>query len=349
MGIIFAVLIFGTLILVHEFGHYLLAKLSGIVVLEFSLGMGPRLCSIERGGTRYSLKLFPFGGSCQMLGEDMADLQEGSFGSKSVWKRIAVVAAGPLFNFLLALGMAVILVGSIGWDEPIILGVYEDYPACEAGMQAGDVITSINGKKIDLYREVSEYIDMHQDILSSGKAIPVTWQRGEEKYTAELTPKDNGSGRYILGIQGTSSFRVKGGLRQTLRHSVLEVRYAVTTVIRGLQMIGRRQVTVDDMAGPVGIAGMIGETYQESKPDGMFYVWINMLNIAILLSANLGVVNLLPLPALDGGRLLFLLIEALRRKRMDPELEGKIHLVGMLLLLALMAVIMGNDIRRLFV
>ena len=153
MSIVIALLVFSVIILFHEFGHFLLAKLNKITVVEFSLGMGPRLLSFEAGGTRYSWKLLPFGGSCMMLGEDGEEEEEGSFGSKSVWARMSVIAAGPIFNFLLAFIMALFIVGNLGYDVPVLLNVTEGMPAADAGLQAGDRIVKMNGKRIHLYRE----------------------------------------------------------------------------------------------------------------------------------------------------------------------------------------------------
>ena len=144
MSIVIALLVFSVIILFHEFGHFLLAKLNKITVVEFSLGMGPRLLSFEAGGTRYSWKLLPFGGSCMMLGEDGEEEEEGSFGSKSVWARMSVIAAGPIFNFLLAFIMALFIVGNLGYDVPVLLNVTEGMPAADAGLQAGDRIVKMN-------------------------------------------------------------------------------------------------------------------------------------------------------------------------------------------------------------
>ena len=349
MSIVFGIIIFSVIVLFHEFGHFLLAKLNHVVVVEFSLGMGPRLFSFEKGGTRYSLKLLPFGGSCVMLGEDLGDMSEGTFGSKSVWARIAIVAAGPVFNFILAWILACIMVGSVGVDRPVILDVTEDYPAQQAGLEAGDTILSINGKRVWLYREVSDFVNNHQALMASGDPVRVAYSRDGEKAAVLIVPKKDESGRYKLGIVGSSYYRYPVGPGEVLLYGAAEVRYWIRAVFDGLRLMFTGQVGLNDVSGPVGIVEVIDETYEESKEDGAFYVWINMLNLAVLLSANLGVMNLLPIPALDGGRLLFFLVEVIRRKRLDPELEGRIHLVGLAVLLALMVLILANDVRRISV
>ena len=161
MSIILALFIFSLIIIIHELGHFLLAKYNGVTVLEFSLGMGPRILSTVKGGTRYSWKLLPFGGSCAMLGEDEATTEEGSFGSKSVWARISVIAAGPIFNFILAFLLSLFIIGSIGYDAPVISYVGEGTPAAEAGIQVGDRILKMNNQKIHVAREITGYTLYH--------------------------------------------------------------------------------------------------------------------------------------------------------------------------------------------
>lgn len=341
MSIVIALLVFSVIILFHEFGHFLLAKLNKITVVEFSLGMGPRLLSFEAGGTRYSWKLLPFGGSCMMLGEDGEEEEEGSFGSKSVWARMSVIAAGPIFNFLLAFIMALFIVGNLGYDVPVLLNVTEGMPAADAGLQVGDRIVKMNGKRIHLYREVQNYSMFHQ-----GETVVFQYERDGELHEATVAPElMNGSYKY--GIGGNINYRQKTNVLETLEYSAYEVYYWIDTTVSSLGLLFKGGVQLDDMSGPVGVVDAIGTTYQESRDEGAFYVWMNLLNIAILLSANLGVMNLLPIPALDGGRLIFLIVEAIRRKRVEPELEAKIHFAGLMLLMLLMVVVMFNDVKKL--
>lgn len=344
MSIILALFIFSLIIIIHELGHFLLAKYNGVTVLEFSLGMGPRILSTVKGGTRYSWKLLPFGGSCAMLGEDEATTEEGSFGSKSVWARISVIAAGPIFNFILAFLLSLFIIGSIGYDAPVISYVGEGTPAAEAGIQVGDRILKMNNQKIHVAREITGYTLYHPN----EETITVTWEHEGEKKTADITLQmDEEVGRKLMGIY-VSGARTKLGPVGVLKYSAYEVKYWIATTLDGLKLLISGRLGLNDMSGPVGVVNMIGSTYNESKADGGFYVWLNMLNISILLTANLGVMNLLPLPALDGGRLVFLFLEAIRRKRIDPEKEGMVHMIGLLALMALMVVIMFNDVRKLF-
>ena len=342
MGIILAILVFGTIVFVHELGHFLLAKANGIRVDEFSIGMGPRLLSKVKGETRYSLKLFPIGGSCMMGEDDVDDMSEGSFNSKSVWARMAVVVAGAAFNFILAFVFAVIIVGYAGYDEPVISGTVEGYSAEAEGMRAGDRIVKMNGKKIHLWREVTYYNMFHQ-----GETVDLLYERGGEKYEVTIVPKQDEDGNYLLGVLSPGEY-TKANVLAAMQYGVYEVKFWICTTIESLKMLVTGGVGIDQLSGPVGIVDVVDETYQQSKSYGFLVVLMQMLNIGILLSANLGVMNLLPLPALDGGRLVFLIIEAIRGKRVPPDKEGIVHFVGMILLFALMIFVLFNDLKRIF-
>ena len=426
MKIIIALLVFSVIILFHELGHFLLAKRNNIAVTEFSLGMGPRLLSTEKGGTRYSLKLFPIGGSCMMVGEDDDDNTEGSFNNASVWARISVVAAGPIFNFILAFVFAMTITSVVGYDPAKVLQVTEGSPAAEAGLREGDVITEFQGRHISIGRDLDSYMNLHglQD-----EEISLTYKRDGKKY--DITYTADSEKRYMLGfyymtegepqitqvmigspmaeagvmpgdiireINGVAVadakelqeylsghpldgsevtlgmerdgkvetivatpqmtktvdsgfvyniYREKTNFSGVMKYSAVEVRYWISSTIESLMMLVKGQFSMNDLAGPVGIINVIGDSYEEAKEEGAVMVWMQMLYWAILLSANLGVMNLLPIPALDGGRLVFLLIEAVRKKRLNPNVEGMIHFAGFMLLMLLMVFVMFNDFRRL--
>lgn len=341
MRIILALLIFSVIVIVHELGHFLLAKYNGITVTEFSVGMGPRLLSAEWGGTRYSLKLLPFGGSCMMVGEEEESSDEGSFGSKSVWARIAVVAAGPIFNFILAFVLSVIIVGNLGYDDTVIQ-VTPGFPAAEAGMQDGDEIVRMGGSRTMLYREISLFNSMHQ-----GSAAEVTYRRDGQKYTVTLTPVKDENGFYRYGFEKMNT-RTKGNVLQVFKYSAAELRYYLKATVESLAMLFRGRVGLDDMSGPVGIVDAIGDTYEANRADGWYYVTLSMIMMSILLSVNLGVMNFLPIPALDGGRLVFLVIEAIRGRALPQEKESMVHFVGFMFLMGLMVVILMNDVKNIF-
>ena len=342
MGIILAILVFGIIVFIHELGHFLLAKANKIRVDEFSLGMGPRLVSFVKGETRYSLKLLPLGGSCMMGEDDVDDMSEGSFNSKSVWARMSVVVAGAVFNFLLALIFSMIVIGYTGYDEPVISGVVEGFPAQEAGLTEGDRIVKMNNKKINIWREISYYNMFHP-----GETVDLVYERDGEKRETTITPKKDEDGNYLIGITSPAQYE-KANLLTAVQYGIYEVKFWICTTLESLKMLVTGDVGVDQLSGPVGIVSVVDETYQQSKSYGVIIVIMQMLNIGILLSANLGVVNLLPLPALDGGRLIFMIVEAIRGKRVPPDKEGWVHGIGMILLLALMAYVMFNDVKKLF-
>lgn len=362
MGIIFFILIFCVVVVAHEFGHFIIAKANGIHVVEFSIGMGPTLLHFDRNGTCYSLKLLPIGGACMFEGEDGFNqddaAQSGEQGSGTVdfanigkygkafpdapvFARIATVLAGPIFNFILAFFLSLFIVGSIGTDLPVVGNVLEGGGAEAAGMMPGDVIVKLNRHNIHLFREISI-----EAMLSDGSPVHVTYERDGELYDTVLPPVySDEAGRYYYGISMTGGY-TKLSPPKVILYSGYEVKYWIDTTIKSLGMLLSGKAGVKDLSGPVGMADTVGDIYNESKSDGAFYVWLNMLNFAILLSANLGVLNLIPFPALDGGRLFIYLIELIRRKPLPLEKEGIINFVGFALLMLLMVVVLYNDIAR---
>lgn len=426
LNILVAIIIFSVIVVFHELGHFLLAKKNGIEVTEFSLGMGPRLLSTVKGNTRYSLKLFPIGGSCMMVGEDGEEDGPGSFGHASVWGRISVVAAGPIFNFILAFVFALVITSVMGYDPPKVLSVEENSPAEEAGLQVGDIITSFQGKPISIGRDISLYeslYGMQQDqikmtVKRDGKKIDLNFKAASEKkymlgfsYVPDGEPEitevfvDGAmmkagvlAGDVITAVDGTkvstgeelqtylgehplgenavtitvsrdgkekeftvqptvrtqvstgfvyNLYREKTNFFGVLKYSAVEVRYWISSTIDSLRLLIKGTFRVNDLSGPVGIVDAIGSSVEEAKSEGTVVMWMQMFYWAILLSANLGVMNLLPLPALDGGRLVFLLIEAVTKKKVNPNIEGMIHFAGFVLLMALMVFVFMNDIKRL--
>ncbi|MBT9778312.1 PDZ domain-containing protein [Clostridium sp. MCC353] len=344
---IVAFLVFGLIVLIHEFGHFLFAKLNGIKVVEFSIGMGPRLYSFMKGETRYSLKILPFGGSCMMLGEDEEESDDRAFNNKSVWARISVIAAGPVFNFILAFLFAVIIVGVAGYDPPEVAGTMEGYPAAEAGLETGDMITRLNDQKIKTYRDVMVYLAFHQ-----GEDLRVTYERPSvgKTYQTLITPKySKEEGSYLMGLQFYGTYQKTGSFMEMLEYSVYEIEYNVRSTIQGLGMLIQRKIKPEDaVAGPIKIVTMIGGTVNESRQYGLENMLLTVCNWCLILSASLGIMNLLPIPALDGGRLVFLIIEAVRGKPVDREKEGMIHMAGMVVLMTLMVLVLFNDIKSFF-
>ncbi len=363
-------LLIGLLIFTHELGHFLVAKANNIRVIEFMIGMGPVIFSYISGGTKYSLRLIPMGGACVMDGMDeinvpkkdtseeeddeeeeedneryWVDENDGriKFRQASVWARLATIVAGPLFNFIFAFLLAVIVVGTCPEDLPVIQNVMPGYPMAEKGLMAGDKIVKIDNERIHLSRQIGIITE-----LRNGEPLRITYERDGVRDTVLVIPRYSEEyGRFMLGLEGYAQYEQMKGL-QIVRYAGYEVSFAAGAVIKGLRVMLSGHGSKDDLAGPVGMAQIVGEVAESSISYGVVTLIINMVNLTMLLSANLGVMNLLPLPALDGGRLLFILIEIVRGKPLPAEKEGIVHLIGFALLFVLMIFVMFNDITRLF-
>ena len=363
VSIIALIVILGLVIFIHEFGHYLLAKRNGVGVVEFSIGVGPDIFSWTRNETKYAVKWIPFGGYCMMLGEDnyfpdpsldseAPEIDETrAFSRKPVWVRIAIIFAGPVFNFLLALVLAVILTALIGASTTRIGGVTPGYPAAEAGLQAGDEITRLDGKRMHLFSDVSLYIALHE-----GEALDVTFKRDGETHESTIVPVyDEEAGRYYIGITSAQRKTDLNAL-EILKYGYYEFAYDTGVVFKSLGMLFTGKAGLNDLSGPVGMAGMVDEIVTEVADDTKnesfwttaYWVIINLLSFTVLISANLGIMNLLPIPAVDGGRLIFLFLEAVRGKPVEKKWEGIVTVAGFILLAVLMVVVLFNDIRKVF-
>jgi len=363
MSIIFFVLVIGLVIIIHELGHFLIAKSNGVGVTEFSIGFGPTLFKWVKGGTKYSVRLLPFGGYCQMLGDEILfgeteDLENEvvtddahAYNKKNVWQRIAIIFAGPAFNFILALLFSFLLVSLIGARTTKLGAVSEDYPAYAAGLRAGDVITKLDGQSVHLFDEITIYMTLH-----AGEEMEVTYERDGVSSTATIVPKyDAEAERYLMGIvAGNREENLSIG--NVLKYGWYTFGYNTSVVVKSLELLVTGRGSLDDLSGPIGMAGIVNDIVEEveddTKDEGFFvtayWMIINMINFVLLLSANLGIMNLLPIPAMDGGKLLLLFVEALRGKPIDKKKEGIVTIIGVVLLLILMAVVMLNDIRKIF-
>lgn len=343
-NIVIIILVFGSCILIHEFGHFITAKKSGVKVMEFAIGMGPKLLGRKKGETLYSLRLFPIGGYCAMLGEDETSDDPRAFCNIHVWKRILIVVAGALFNFILAFVLSIVLLSLAGVNTNEIRAVSENSAAEEIGIEAGDRIIYLDGSRIYNFREISVYMQF----VDSGDPIEIVIERNGERMTKSIVPKKvEGKEVYLLGVSG--GYRKASGPLEVISYSFLEVRYWIKTTFFSLKQLITGHVGVKDLSGPVGIGSAMNDVIEEAQEaGGAIDVFLNVINFCILLTANLGVMNLLPLPALDGGRLVFLLIEAVTRKKVPADKEAMVHAVGMILLFGLMAVVMLQDIIKLF-
>lgn len=357
--IISFIIIFSVIVICHEGGHFLIARLNGIRVIEFTVGLGPKILHFKKGGTEFSLRALPFGGACIFENPDELDEEEAekeeeekltkdieidkrnkSFAEANVFSRIATVFAGPIFNIILAYFLGLIVVffcGEVGTKVDVVT---PGYPAEEAGIQAGDEIIKINGERVYLFSEIRliTYLDNADEFV-------IEYKRDGQVYSTTLAPKGNGQQR-LIGIQSKdfvdcSNFKM-------FKYSALEVRYWLKVTFKSLKMLFTGKLKKDDLAGPVGVAQVIDSTIEETKQYGVATVVLNMVNIALLLSVNLGIMNLLPFPALDGGRLLFLFIEAIIGKKVPKKVEAYIHVAGIIVLLILSLFVLVNDITKFF-
>lgn len=375
------ILMFLVMVSLHEFGHFITAKLLNFKILEYAIGFGPAVWKSKKSEIRYSLRIIPFGGYCKFEGEDTESNDERAFSNQPVWKRIIVVAAGGVFNVILGF---VLFLPIILQTSPIVTNrvesvVPQSYIA-ESGLVSGDEIISINGKKVNFYNDISLYT---QDFTES-TVCSLTVKRGNEKIDLEFKPTKS-TVLYRYGEDGVEvSEYVNGKKSGTKYYDYLkddvkkddslvgkeekterliigfvpareevtffniwgeawnQTRYVVKLVYNSLWQMITGKVGVDSMSGPVGIVKEVN-TAVNSGSTSFLYV----LNLTALLTINLGVFNLLPIPALDGGRLFFMIVELISRKKIPPEKEGMVHAVGFMLLMALIVFVSFNDIMKL--
>ncbi|GFI60865.1 putative zinc metalloprotease [Clostridiales bacterium] len=354
MSVLISIIVFSVIIIVHELGHFFAAKRAGIFVEEFSVGMGPAIVSGKIGETIYSLRAFPLGGYCKMQGEDeeISDIYdpERSFNNKSVLQRIGVIFAGPAMNFVLAFLLIFILLGTSGFILPQIKSIEQGSPAYTAGMMAGDRILKVNGKRILIYQDFSPALKLR----SADTPVNIVVERDREKLEFFITPEFSEEyGKYMMGFSfdgryGLFSNKIEGFERstiiETIKADIGTMVYFVKSVVKGFVSIITFQVKSEDVSGPIGIIGAIGDSYEAGMEYGFVSAAMNLVSLSALLSTNLGVLNLFPIPAMDGGRLAFLIAEGVRRKPVNPETEGKIHFAGFVLLMGFMVVVICTAI-----
>lgn len=343
--IIIGILLFELIILSHEFGHFICAKKSGVLVHEFALGMGPKLFGFQKGETLYSLRLFPIGGFCKMEGEDEESDSPRAFGKAKVWQRMIIVVAGAIMNILLGLVLMCILVAQQPYyASTTIESFHEDSVSVTQGLKVGDTLVSIDGYAINTSRDFSYSLaTMKTDspniqVIRNGEKVDL----GNIKFNMTET---NGQKHIALDFYVQPIKRNFG----TVITQTFQQTYSVMRMIWG-SLIGlvTGQFTMNDVSGPIGAASAITEATAMGLETSFIEGLNNLMFMLMVISVNLGVFNMLPLPALDGGRFFFLLIEAIRRKPIPSKYEGLVHSVGFIILILFMLVISFKDVFRLF-
>lgn len=332
--VISAIVIFLVLVLVHEFGHFITAKLCGVTVNEFAIGMGPTIFKKEHKGTVYSLRGIPIGGFCAMEGEDEESDSKGAFSNKKPWQRILILISGAVMNLLL--GLVIMLVVMFSRDAqfvavPVIDTVLEDSAAQQAGLLPGDKIVKIDNADIQTQMELKFELTRYK-----GGSIDVEYIRGDEKYSTSLTPKIGEDGMYYIGFEAKTEPLDFGG---RIYHALQYTTFYGKMILVSLFDLVTGSIGAENMSGPVGIVSEIGNAAQQGIHS--------LLLFAALITINLGLFNLLPFPALDGGRVFFVFVELVIRKKIPADKEGMVHFIGFALLILLMLFATWNDITRL--
>ena len=330
MTIIYAIIIFCLLIFVHELGHFIVAKACGVKVNEFAIGMGPAIFKKQKGETLYAVRLFPIGGFCAMEGEDEDSEDDRAFNNKPAWQRALVLTAGSFMNLLTAVVLMIVIAFVVGQATTTVNEVLDDSPAYRAGMMSGDRIVEVDGTAVDEWNDVITYIGES----SRDTADIVVERDGAQQTLTAALEYDKESGRTKIGITPEMKHSVAGsvgsGMKNTWNMTVM--------MYKVIKQLFTGDVSVSELSGPVGIVYAVNQ----SAKAGVIYV----VYLASLLSLNLAIMNMLPFPALDGGRLLFLLIRKITGKRITDAIEGKIHFIGIILLMVLMVYVTWNDIVK---
>ncbi len=330
--ILYAILMFSVLIFVHEFGHFISAKSFGIKVNKFALGMGPVLLKKQKGDTEYSLRLFPIGGFCAMEGEDEESEDARAFNNKNAWQKTIVVCAGSLMNLILAIILMIIVMFYIGSATTTLDEIVNDSPAMAAGLQSGDEIVALDGNPVKNWDDVTDYLS-----TSKKETVTVTVLRNDAELRLSSTFTESTDGRQTIGIipklERNPATAVGDGFVATYNMGKM--------MLNVIRQLFTGDVSIKELSGPVGIVYMTGETVKAG--------FVNFVYFMALLSLNLAIINMLPLPALDGGRLLFIIARKITGKAITDDMEGKIHFIGIMLLFGLMIYVTWNDITRFIV
>ncbi len=344
--IIFAIFIFSLIIFVHELGHFISARMFGVTVHEFAIGMGPKIYSKTKNNIKYSIRAIPVGGFCAMEGENEKSDDEGALSNKPWYQKLIILAAGAFMNVVLGFIICLTLLSitsvmSGGISVPTVNSTVEGSDAADF-LKVGDKIIKVGDTRINIVRDIN--FAMQQN---GNKPVNITIKRDGEKLTKTITPYEteytDGTKAYIIGFT-TSVAKVNP--ITVIHEAFYQTVWMGKLVFVSLGMLFRGEANVSDMSGPVGVVSAMNESAQAG--GGGFIGFLNLLFLASFISVNIGIMNLLPIPALDGGRIFFTLIEAIRRKPIPPEKEGVVHFIGFILLIALMIFTTWNDVIRLF-
>lgn len=348
MGIligVIAVFLFLLMIVFHEFGHFIVAKLSGVQVNEFAIGMGPTLFKLKKGETTYSFRLFPIGGYCAMEGEDEESNNERAFINKPVLKKILIVAAGAIMNIILAfIFMIIVLIQQECFASTKISKFLDDSVTSQYGLQVGDTIKSIDGYNVNTYTDIAFALAINKD-FKSNIIVDRNGQNIELKDVNFKTIQNEDGSKtlvrdfYVVPIE-KNFFTL---LSQTFNEIGSNLKIAYVSLLK----LVTGKFGLNAVSGPVGIASVITDAVASGLQINFMQALNNVISIMMVFSISLGVMNLLPLPALDGGRLVFLIIEAITKKRINQKYEALIHKIGFILLMILAVVVFFNDIYRL--
>ncbi len=346
--ILVAILIFGIIVIIHEFGHFFFAKLFKVQVNEFALGFGPALFKKQKGETLYSVRIIPFGGYCAMEGEDEESEQPGAFHSKKVWQRIIIVAAGAINNLILGFVLVAIMLSINGqFYTTQIYGFVKDAPSYQSGLLPGDEVLSVDGRNVYCSTDLS-----YMMMISEDNTLEMVVRRDGEKKTLEnvtfATREMDGKTYIAVDFAVVPEEMTLRSPLKFIKNTVKESVSVGRVVWMSLKDLIGGRFGMNEMMGPVGVVSTVGDTVSQAvsgETPGVDFGYL--FYMMAMITINLGIVNLLPLPALDGGRLIFLLFEAIFRKPVPQKYEGWVHGVGFALLMILILIITGNDILRL--
>lgn len=324
--------VFSVIVFIHEFGHFMAARLNGIFVKEFSIGMGPAFLKWQGKETLYSLKAFPIGGSVQMEGEDEASDDPNSFGKKAAWQRFMVIVAGPLMNFVLALVILFFLSLSMGYQTTKIAEFIPGMPAATSGLEKGDQIIFVNLMPIDAWSDLTEAIDQ-----SGSEPLRIQILRDNQVLAFNVpVVYDELEKRNLIGIRPM----IEKSIPMAIKASADTTYYWSKMIVMFIPKLFTDEEARSQVSGPVGIAKVVGEAAGLGiRP---------LLTFTAFISVNLGIMNLLPIPALDGGRIIFISYEMILRRKPNQMFEQRLHYIGFVLLLTLMAVVVVSDVLKLF-